>query len=122
MHGSRTTHFSLSISAGATAGSARPASSAWSSASAVAVRETRPATRHGANGSRIARVNAGISIFFRVVALSDGARRPMRMHVFVRIDASPSPCIFARKRRRSLFWTRSLNCEEGRQRSVRRQG
>jgi hypothetical protein len=40
-----------------------------------------------------------------------GPSLPMRMQVFVRMEGSESICIFARRRRRSLFRRRSLSWE-----------
>lgn len=90
------THFSLSINVKAMLGMTFDAMSSMSKHSSVAIKDMSPATRVCTNGSFSARANAGTSTFRFVLYPSEGPRRPIRMQVFVRMDASWSACIRAR--------------------------
>lgn len=85
------------------------ASSDISNRSTVAMNAIRPATRAWTKGSLRAREKAGTSTLRLVLYPRDGAKRPMRMHVFVRIEASESVCVLANKRSRSLLRIRSVS-------------
>ena len=87
-----------------------PAKSSRSKISTVAMSAINPATLACTNGSRSDLAKAGTSTFFLVFVPKLGARRPIKMQVFVRMDGSVSVCILARRRRRSLFRIRSVSC------------
>ena len=88
------------------------ARSGTSKQSIVAMKAIRPATLAWTNGSLSARENAGMRTFRLVLWPKDGARRPSRMQVFVRIEGSKSVCDLARSRRRSLLRILSVNYEQ----------
>ena len=69
-------------------GTTFPAKSSLSKHSTVAMRAMSAATRAWTNGSFRLRAKAATKTFFFVFGPSFGARRPSRMHVFVRIDGS----------------------------------
>ena len=90
-------------------GTTFPAISSTSNTSTLAMNAINPATLACTNGSFSALENAGTRTLRLVLYPKDGARRPIRIQVLVRMDASGSICIFARCRRRSLFMMRSLS-------------
>lgn len=103
-------HFSLSTNVQEMQGITFVATSSTSKQSIVAINAMSPATRAWTKTSFNALLKASTNTLRFVLYPSVGPIRPMRMHVFVRMDASGSICIFARCRRSSLFIIRSLNC------------
>jgi len=94
------------------------ARSGTSKQSIAAIKAMRPATRAWTNGSFNARENAGTRTFCLVLCPNDGARRPRRMQVFVRIEGSTSIWVLAKRRRRSLLRIRSVNYMTGQRRNL----
>lgn len=83
------------------------ASSEISKQSIVAIKAIRPATLACTKESFRALENAGTSTLRLVLYPRVGPSRPIRIQVFVLIEASESVCIFASNLRRSLFMIRS---------------
>ena len=100
-------YFSRSIMQKDMQGMTFEAISSISKHSIVAINAIRPATLAWTKLSFRLRVKAGTKTFLLVLYPSEGAIRPSRMHVLVRMDASVSIWLFARCLRRSLFKTRS---------------